>query len=123
MAEWPSGLGKGLQSPVHGFDSRLRLAYIWPSGCPFPLARFPFQGQRPGVPSLLCERDAGLTGAVRPRTDASLSGVPPPARYRPQQRPGPRRDASLTRENRRLTSGGVPGRGSGLVHGDYGVVG
>jgi hypothetical protein len=26
MAEWPSGLGKGLQSPVHGFDSRLRLA-------------------------------------------------------------------------------------------------
>ena len=25
MAEWPSGLGKGLQSPVHGFDSRLRL--------------------------------------------------------------------------------------------------
>src|SRR4029077_20483067 len=24
-AEWPSGLGKGLQSPVHGFDSRLRL--------------------------------------------------------------------------------------------------
>ena len=26
-AEWPSGLGKGLQSPVHGFDSRLRLPY------------------------------------------------------------------------------------------------
>jgi hypothetical protein len=26
LAEWPSGLGKGLQSPVHGFDSRLRLA-------------------------------------------------------------------------------------------------
>ena len=25
-AEWPSGLGKGLQSPVHGFDSRLRLS-------------------------------------------------------------------------------------------------
>ncbi len=25
-AEWPSGLGKGLQSPVRGFDSRLRLA-------------------------------------------------------------------------------------------------
>ena len=25
LAEWPSGLGKGLQSPVHGFDSRLRL--------------------------------------------------------------------------------------------------
>src|ERR1700719_1030713 len=25
VAEWPSGLGKGLQSPVHGFDSRLRL--------------------------------------------------------------------------------------------------
>ena len=25
-AEWPNGLGKGLQSPVHGFDSRLRLA-------------------------------------------------------------------------------------------------
>jgi hypothetical protein len=24
-AEWPSGLGKGLQSPVRGFDSRLRL--------------------------------------------------------------------------------------------------
>src|SRR5579859_6544167 len=24
-AEWPSGLGKGLQSPIHGFDSRLRL--------------------------------------------------------------------------------------------------
>ena len=24
-AQWPSGLGKGLQSPVHGFDSRLRL--------------------------------------------------------------------------------------------------
>src|SRR5690606_5639032 len=27
-AEWPSGLGKGLQSPVHGFDSRLRLARL-----------------------------------------------------------------------------------------------
>src|SRR3984957_6759268 len=27
-AEWPSGLGKGLQSPVHGFDSRLRLPYL-----------------------------------------------------------------------------------------------
>jgi hypothetical protein len=25
VAEWPNGLGKGLQSPVHGFDSRLRL--------------------------------------------------------------------------------------------------
>ena len=24
-AEWPSGLGKGLQSPVRGFDSRLRI--------------------------------------------------------------------------------------------------
>ena len=24
-AEWPSGIGKGLQSPVRGFDSRLRL--------------------------------------------------------------------------------------------------
>ena len=24
-AEWPSGLGKGLQSPVRGFDSRFRL--------------------------------------------------------------------------------------------------
>ena len=24
-AEWPSGLGKGLQSPVRGFDSRSRL--------------------------------------------------------------------------------------------------
>src|SRR5437763_4107363 len=24
-AEWPSGLGKGLQSPVRGFDCRLRL--------------------------------------------------------------------------------------------------
>src|SRR5260370_22938784 len=28
MAEWPSGLGKGLQGPVHGFDSRLRLPYL-----------------------------------------------------------------------------------------------
>jgi uncharacterized membrane-anchored protein len=27
VAEWPSGLGKGLQSPVHGFDSRLRLYF------------------------------------------------------------------------------------------------
>ena len=26
VAEWPSGLGKGLQSPVRGFDSRRRLA-------------------------------------------------------------------------------------------------
>jgi hypothetical protein len=25
LAEWPSGLGKGLQSPVRGFDSRFRL--------------------------------------------------------------------------------------------------
>jgi hypothetical protein len=25
LAEWPSGIGKGLQSPVRGFDSRLRL--------------------------------------------------------------------------------------------------
>jgi hypothetical protein len=28
VAEWPSGLGKGLQSPVHGFDSRLRLSGV-----------------------------------------------------------------------------------------------
>ena len=27
-AEWPSGLGKGLQSPVRGFDSRLRLGRL-----------------------------------------------------------------------------------------------
>ena len=25
LATWPSGLGKGLQSPVHGFDSHRRL--------------------------------------------------------------------------------------------------
>jgi hypothetical protein len=31
-AEWPSGLGKGLQSPVHGFDSRLRLSNFLTSG-------------------------------------------------------------------------------------------
>ena len=31
VAEWPSGLGKGLQSPVHGFDSRLRLSLV--PGC------------------------------------------------------------------------------------------
>jgi hypothetical protein len=30
LAEWPSGLGKGLQSPVRGFDSRLRLVdAVW----------------------------------------------------------------------------------------------
>ena len=28
VAEWPSGLGKGLQSPVHGFDSRLHLQFF-----------------------------------------------------------------------------------------------
>ena len=28
VAEWPSGLGKGLQSPVRGFDSRLRLGRL-----------------------------------------------------------------------------------------------
>ena len=28
LAEWPSGLGKGLQSPVRGFDSRLRLGRL-----------------------------------------------------------------------------------------------
>ena len=27
-AEWPSGLGKGLQSPVRGFDSRFRLGRL-----------------------------------------------------------------------------------------------
>src|SRR5262244_2458172 len=27
-AEWPSGIGKGLQSPVRGFDSRLRLGRL-----------------------------------------------------------------------------------------------
>ena len=27
-AEWPSGLGKGLQSPVRGFDSRRRLGRL-----------------------------------------------------------------------------------------------
>ena len=32
LAEWPSGLGKGLQSPVRGFDSRLRLEGDWRSG-------------------------------------------------------------------------------------------
>ena len=36
LAEWPSGLGKGLQSPVHGFDSRLRLAGGWRSGSAQP---------------------------------------------------------------------------------------
>ena len=28
LAEWPNGLGKGLQSPVRGFDSRLRLGRL-----------------------------------------------------------------------------------------------
>ena len=28
VAEWPSGLGKGLQSPVRGFDSRFRLGRL-----------------------------------------------------------------------------------------------
>ena len=28
LAEWPSGLGKGLQSPVRGFDSRFRLSAV-----------------------------------------------------------------------------------------------
>ena len=31
-AEWPSGLGKGLQSPVRGFDSRLRLDHAYVHG-------------------------------------------------------------------------------------------
>ena len=28
LAEWPSGLGKGLQSPLRGFDSRFRLGRL-----------------------------------------------------------------------------------------------
>jgi len=28
MATWPSGLGKGLQSPVPGFDSQRRLSFV-----------------------------------------------------------------------------------------------
>jgi len=27
LATWPSGLGKGLQSPVPGFDSQRRLSF------------------------------------------------------------------------------------------------
>jgi hypothetical protein len=40
-AEWPSGLGKGLQSPVHGFDSRLRLKPVTPIDVKAPRAALP----------------------------------------------------------------------------------
>src|ERR1700733_803035 len=36
LAEWPSGLGKGLQSPVRGFDSRFRLGRLAQLGERFP---------------------------------------------------------------------------------------
>ena len=46
-AEWPSGLGKGLQSPVHGFDSRLRLAFRQTGA---DLAEFVVQAPLPECP-------------------------------------------------------------------------
>ena len=38
-AAWPSGLGKGLQSPVRGFDSRRRLALITTTAIAVHIAR------------------------------------------------------------------------------------
>jgi hypothetical protein len=49
-AEWPSGLGKGLQSPVHGFDSRLRLCMFCELRSPFPLTPPSPSGGRPRTP-------------------------------------------------------------------------
>ena len=51
VAEWPSGLGKGLQSPVHGFDSRLRLE-TWDSPVPAHTVASPrcWPGGRPPAP-------------------------------------------------------------------------
>src|ERR1700759_1969846 len=62
-AEWPSGLGKGLQSPVHGFDSRLRLTM--------------FGGLRPPSPSLLSPR--GGRPPPPPRVRAPAAPFPIPA--------------------------------------------
>jgi hypothetical protein len=39
-AAWPSGLGKGLQSPVRGFDSRRRLAQY----CDNASNKMPYKG-------------------------------------------------------------------------------
>ena len=62
VAEWPSGLGKGLQSPVHGFDSRLRLHTLD--------HRVPAHRNRPPVPCsgpiARCLRDPVVTRVPRP---------------------------------------------------------
>ena len=57
VAEWPSGLGKGLQSPVHGFDSRLRLF-----DCHGKLTRstgMVLDGAAPPVSLMTCSMQAG----------------------------------------------------------------
>jgi hypothetical protein len=53
-AEWPSGLGKGLQSPVHGFDSRLRLHQDLRSAGPLPV------GTSSLLPELAANADYGF---------------------------------------------------------------
>ena len=84
MAEWPSGLGKGLQSPVHGFDSRLRLTY-WLKMPP--------------------EQAKLRAGPVRPMTRQQATAAPPrksplglpPAREEPSRHP-----ARRSRQARRI---------------------
>ena len=68
VAEWPSGLGKGLQSPVHGFDSRLRLhdSPDTERHGPMRACRFvlPFSGRVGACVPQVPRYAAGMTAAV-----------------------------------------------------------
>jgi hypothetical protein len=98
-AEWPSGLGKGLQSPVHGFDSRLRL----PRLC--DRREHPSQGGADHLAVLATRSCVSSFGAHditqgSPRRD--LTCLSPPTGPRPQAGRASPRSASPRSSSRRL---------------------
>ena len=98
VAEWPSGLGKGLQSPVHGFDSRLRLSILTGYRHGLPEAFLPGQAslRRSGRLTL------GRSGRCRQLLARKTAPAPRP----------PERDAGLTKRTGEIP-GGVFDRGPG----------
>src|ERR1700744_6277804 len=109
-AEWPGGLGKGLQSPVHGFDSRLRLP-LW-----LDQRKHPFRvpaGRLAVLATRSCVSSLGAQDITHgsPRRDLTMSqpAASPASAGRPRKSP------------LRLAAGGEPSflpRGDGrLLHG------
>ena len=87
-AEWPSGLGKGLQSPVHGFDSRLRL----PLFCDQRKHPFRVRADRSAVlATRSCVRSLGAQDITQgsPRRDLTMSrsATSPASAGRPRKSP------------------------------------